>query len=186
MPSQQIADESLLIAVGQGDKGALSELFRRHGGRLQQIAFRVTRNAALADEAIQDGFVGIWQSAQSFDRTKGSAIGWMVRIVRFKAIDLVRKSERGNRLKEAVKAEPTIESEAAVGLDNIVMEQEKARVHSCLQRLDEGRQLLIKRAFLEGLSHSELASSLGQPLGSIKSSIRRGLISLRACMEEGQ
>jgi RNA polymerase sigma-70 factor (ECF subfamily) len=168
----------LLRRCAGGDRGAFRMLYDRWGGRLHGIALRITRQASLAADATQDTFVQIWQQAHRFDPERGTAEAFLVSLVRYRALDLVRRQSR-----EVPGYEPDErEDEAPDALSRLVTTAEGAALHRCLDTLDPERRRLVVLAFVEGLSHSELAERLRVPLGTVKSSIRRSLLSLRECL----
>jgi RNA polymerase sigma-70 factor (ECF subfamily) len=170
--------EALLHRCAAGDRAALRSLYDRWGNRLYGIALRITRQAALAADATQDALVQIWQQAHRFDPDRGSAEAWLVGIVRYRALDIVRRHAREVPGYEP----PELEDEAPDALARLVSTAEGAALHRCLGELEADRRRLIVMAFVDGLSHSELAARLDVPLGTVKSWIRRSLITLRGCL----
>ena len=168
----------LLRRCADGDRAAFRALYDRWGGRLHGIALRITRQAALAADATQDAFVQIWQQAHRFDPERGSAEAFVVSLVRYRALDLVRRQSREVPGYEADERE----DETPDALSRLVSTAEGAALHRCLGTLDADRRRLVMLAFVEGLSHSELAQRLKVPLGTVKSWIRRSLLSLRECL----
>jgi RNA polymerase sigma-70 factor (ECF subfamily) len=169
---------SLLRRCADGDRGAFRALYDRWGGRLYGIALRITRQAPLAADAMQDAFVQIWQQAHRFDPERGTAEAFLVSLVRYRALDLVRRQSR-----EVPGYEPDErEDEAPDALSRLVSSAEGTALHRCLGTLDAERRRLVVLAFVEGLSHGELAQRLRIPLGTVKSLIRRSLLSLRECL----
>ena len=168
----------LLRRCADGDRGAFRALYDRWGGRAHGIALRITRQASLAADATQDAFVQIWQQAHRFDPARGSAEAFLVSLVRYRALDLVRRQSR-----EVPGYEPgDLEDETPDALARLVSTAEGAALHRCLGMLDAERRRLVVLAFVEGLSHSDLAQRLRVPLGPVKSWIRRSLLSLRECL----
>jgi RNA polymerase sigma factor (sigma-70 family) len=170
--------EVLLRRCIGGDRGAFRLLYDRWGNRLYGIALRITREAALAADATQDAFVQIWQQAHRFDSERGSAESWLIGIVRYRALDIIRRRSREVPGYEAEERE----DDAPNALARLLSTAEGAALHRCLGELDEDRRRLVVQAFVDGLSHSELAERMSVPLGTIKSWIRRSLISLRGCL----
>ena len=170
--------DRLLHRCAGGDRAAFRLLYDRWGNRLYGIALRITRQPALAADATQDVFVQIWQQAHRFDPDRGSPEAWMVGMVRYRALDIVRRQAR-----EIPGYEPEErEDESPDALARLVSTMEGAALHRCLQELEEERRRLVVMAFVDGLSHSELAERLHVPLGTVKSWIRRSLITLRGCL----
>jgi len=140
---------------------------------------RITRQSSLAADATHDAFVQIWQQAGRFDPARGSAEAFLVTIVRYRALDIVRRGAR-----EVVGYEPQVEQadESPDALEQLTATSDGAALQRCLKELPEDRRKLVIMAFVDGLSHSELAARTGAPLGTLKSWIRRSLLSLRECL----
>ena len=168
----------LLHRCAGGDRAAFRLLYDRWGSRLYGIALRITRQPALAADALHDAFLQIWQQAHQFDPERGSPDAWLIGIVRYRALDIVRRRSR-----EVPGYEPEgREDESPDALARLVSTAEGAALHRCLNELEEDRRRLVVLAFVDGLSHSDLAERMGVPLGTVKSWIRRSLISLRGCL----
>src|ERR1700677_865917 len=179
-PTAGIADDtgSLLQRCGNGDRLAFRTLYDRWGGRLHGIALRITRQAPLAADATHDAFVQVWQQAHRFDPARGSAEAFLISLVRYRALDIVRRHAR-----EVPGYEPEdLEDATPDALARLVSSAEGAALQRCLSLLEHDRQRLLVMAFVDGLSHGELSERLGAPLGTIKSWIRRSLLSLRECL----
>jgi RNA polymerase sigma-70 factor (ECF subfamily) len=169
---------ALLHRCADGDRVAFRQLYDRWGSRLYGIALRITHQAALAADATQDAFVQIWQQAHRFDPGRGGPEAWLIGIVRYRALDMVRRHSR-----EVPGYEPEEREDVAPdALARLVSTAEGAALHRCLGELEEDRRRLVVLAFVDGLSHSELAERMRVPLGTVKSWIRRSLITLRGCL----
>jgi RNA polymerase sigma-70 factor (ECF subfamily) len=169
---------ALLRACAEGDRAAFRTLYDRWGPRLHGIALRITRQAGLAADATQDAFVQVWQQAHRFDPARGSAEAFLISLLRYRALDIVRR--RGREITGAALDERADDTPDA--LAQLVGSTEAAALQRCLGLLDAERRRLVVMAFVEGLSHSELAETLRVPLGTVKSWIRRSLLSLRECL----
>jgi RNA polymerase sigma-70 factor (ECF subfamily) len=168
----------LLHRCAGGDRAAFRLLYDRWGSRLYGIALRITRQPSLAADALHDAFLQVWQQAHRFDPDRGGPEAWMVGMVRYRALDIVRRQVR-----EIAGYEPEErEDESPDALARLVSTTEGAELHRCLNELEEERRRLIVMAFVDGLSHSELAVQLSMPLGTVKSWIRRSLMQLRGCL----
>ena len=177
-PSAAYDTAGLLLRCAGGDRAAFRVLYDRWGGRLNGIALRITRQTGLAADATQDAFVQVWQQASRFDPARGSAEAFLISLVRYRALDIVRR-----RAREIPGYEPDEQSDDTPdALARLVGSAEGAALRRCLGLLDADRQRLVVMAFVEGLSHSELAEKLSVPLGTVKSWIRRSLLSLRECL----
>ncbi len=170
---------TLLQRCATGDKAAFRVLYDRWSGRLHGLALRITRQSSLAADATHDAFVQIWQQAGRFDPARGSAEAFLVTIVRYRALDIIRRGSR-----EVVGYDPPVEQadDSPDALAQLTATSDGAALHRCLQELAEDRRRLVVMAFVDGLSHSELAARTGAPLGTLKSWIRRSLLSLRECL----
>jgi RNA polymerase sigma-70 factor (ECF subfamily) len=169
---------ALLHRCAGGDRAAFRLLYDRWGNRLYGIALRITRQSSSAADALHDAFLQIWQQAHRFDPERGGPEAWMVGIVRYRALDIVRRQAR-----EIPGYEPDDrEDESPDALARLVSTTEGAALHRCLKELEAERRRLVVMAFVDGLSHSELAERLSVPLGTVKSWIRRSLVALRGCL----
>jgi RNA polymerase sigma-70 factor, ECF subfamily len=173
----ETGSEALLQRCAEGDRAAFRALYDRHAPRLYAVALRITRQASLAADTAQEAFVQIWQNARHFDPARGSAEAWMTSLTRYRALDLVRRA--GPSL---VALEDEADLEVYDRLDALATDADGRALRQCLERLEPARRRLVTMAFVEGFSHAELAAQLVIPLGTIKSSIRRSLASLRECL----
>lgn len=169
---------ALIRAVARGDDAAFREIYRLRSSRLYGIALRITRQQPMALDAVQDAFLEVWRNASRFDRRRGTADFWLASLVRYRAIDMTRRLTReipSDDLPEAMDEEPDV-------LSRMVASSDTAALRACLETLEPERRRLLTMAFIDGLSHSELSQRLNVPIGSVKSWIRRSLLSLRSCM----
>ncbi|MGF1562285.1 MAG: sigma-70 family RNA polymerase sigma factor [Geminicoccaceae bacterium] len=167
-----------LVLCAQGDRSALRRIFDAESARMIGVATRILRRRELAEEAVQDCFVTIWQKAASFDPHLGSARGWLYTILRRKALNILRDGRRED-LVESVDdhvGEPPVWQQAYDRLDST------SRLKRCLETLDEVKRKAVLMSFVVGYTHGEIAALLRVPLGTAKSWISRGLVALRACL----
>jgi RNA polymerase sigma-70 factor (ECF subfamily) len=177
-PSAADDTAGLLVSCANGDPAAFRALYDRWSARLNGIALRITRQSGLAADATHDAFVQVWQQAHRFDPARGSAEAFLISLLRYRALDIVRRRSReipGYEVEERPDESPD-------ALARLVGSTEGTALHRCLSLLDAERRRLVVMAFVEGLSHSELAERLSLPLGTVKSWIRRSLLSLRECL----
>jgi RNA polymerase sigma-70 factor (ECF subfamily) len=172
-------DATAVARVADGDKDALRELYDRYGRIVYGMAYRLTRDAQLAEEATQDTFVAVWRRAASFDPGRAKLSTWLFVIARNRAIELIRARTRTPEPQESV--EPVGQEPDPADLATLADEAE--RIAEVLAELPENQLEVIQLAFFDGLSHGEIAERLGQPLGTVKSRIRLGLSRLRALLE---
>lgn len=166
--------DELLAKAGLGDRKAFRLLYERTSAQLFGVVVRILGRTDLAEEALQDAYVQIWNRASEFQRERAQATTWMTAIVRYRALDLLRKHGR-----ERPASEFDALPEASVGPAPV---GERADLEACLGQLSDDQQRSIKLAYVQGYSHQELSEKLAMPLGTIKSWIRRGLQSLKECL----
>lgn len=169
----------LLLRCAEGDRAAFRLLYDAQGPRLFGLALRLIRERSLAADVVHDAFCQVWQRAASFDPQRGSAEAWLTGLVRYRAIDLLRK-----RAHERVGVDRSDEADpAASPLERLVATAAGQALHRCLAVLDEDQRRVIALAFVDGLSYAKVSDLLRVPLGTVKSRIRRGLVALKACLE---
>jgi RNA polymerase sigma factor (sigma-70 family) len=172
-------DEELLAAIARGDERALAELYDRLGRVAYGLALRVVRDPALAQDAVQDAFLGVWRTAAAFDPRRGRAQTWLLTLVHRRAVDVVRREDRrrGEQLEDA-----PIASGASTDEEASVREQRRA-VQAALAQLPVDQREALELSYYGGLSQSELAERLGIPLGTVKSRVFAGLAKLRELLD---
>lgn len=171
----------LLARCAQGDAKAFRQLYDTTAPRMYAVAFRILRNTALASDAVHDAMLQVWRNSARYDAARGNADGWLVSLVRYRALDICRRQGReltGVDLPERADDGPD-------ALDFLVADAEGAALQACLEQIEPPRRKLVLLAFVEGLTQTEVAARVGQPLGTVKSTIRRALLALRACLEDG-
>ncbi len=171
----------LFGAIASGNRAALTELYDRTSSKLYGICMRLLPSEADAQEVLQDVYLLVWQKAANYDDAKASPITWLAVLTRNRAIDRLRlRKATSASLEEA--AEVPDESPSAPEV--LEAKQEQERLADCLRELDERQQAMIRAAFLEGATYTDLAERESVPLGTMKSWIRRGLLRLRGCLEQ--
>jgi RNA polymerase sigma-70 factor (ECF subfamily) len=171
---------TLIEAVARGSRPALKRLYELESRRLYGIALRIVRRPEVAADVLQEAFIQIWQNAQSYSSARGAGGAWLTGIVRFRALDAVRKHGR-----EVLSDDPGLGDEAQEPdvVDRLAAKAEAGALKRCLGRLDDQQRRCVTLAFVDGFSHAEIAERLAAPLGTVKSWVRRGLIALRSCLE---
>ncbi len=170
----------LLLDVAGGDAAAFENLYRTTSARLFGVCLRVLPQRAEAEEVLQEVFLGIWRKAEQFDATRASAMTWLSMMTRNKAIDRVR-ANAGARGQTVIELDEIASDSSASEVAEVAQDQE--RIEVCLNELETPRRHLIRIAFFEGATYEELAERSGNPLGTVKSWIRRSLLKLKACLE---
>ncbi len=180
LTSQSLELVHLLDAVARGDRGALSEVYARTSAKLYGICLRLLESETDAQDALQEAYVTVWQKASRFDASKASPITWLCVLARNKAIDRLRQRPMATEeLDEAI----AVPDSGLTALELVEQAQESDRLSRCLDELEERTRSMIRAAFLEGATYSQLADREAVPLGTMKSWIRRGLLRLRGCLE---
>ena len=177
---EQVSLDQLLLAVAGGDSIAFESLYRTTSKKLFGICMRVLPQRAEAEEVLQEVFLGIWRKAEQFDATRASAMTWLSMMTRNKAIDRLR-ANAGARAQVPIELDE-IEGDASAS-EVAEIAEDQTRIEICLDELEAPRRQLIRVAFFEGATYEELAERSGNPLGTVKSWIRRSLIKLKACLE---
>jgi len=171
-------DEDLLLRVGAGDDRAFRELFARYAGVAHALAFRLVRQAQVAEEIVQEAFLVVWRSPERYDRTRGSVRAWLMGTVHHRAVDAVRREQAQRRradqaaaLGRSVAEDPTDELLSAIDLP-----RERRIVRKALAELPDEQRDVIQQMYFDGMSQSQIAERTGLPLGTVKS---RTLLAMR-------
>ncbi len=171
--AEDVRLRALLSRCAGRDSAALRSLYDLAAPKLLGIALRLLRNRPQAEDVVQEAFLQIWRNADRFDAARGSAMGWMVAILRYRALDRIEAEKRHTGTDEL----PDIAAELPVSVED------QSALATCLGTLPEAWQRSIKLAFVDGYSHTEIAELTKTPLGTVKSWILRGLASLKRCLE---
>jgi RNA polymerase sigma-70 factor, ECF subfamily len=173
------SDEELLTQVARADPDALAELYDRYSGMTYGLALRVVRDRALAEDAVQETFLAVWRSAPSFAAGRGTARAWIMTLTHRRAVDLVRREEvrAGAPLPEDDTWGETVDP--LLGL-------QRERVRRALDDLSPAQRETLELAYYGGLTQSEIATRLGQPLGTIKTRTFAALARLQAMLADPQ
>ncbi|MHB8648578.1 MAG: sigma-70 family RNA polymerase sigma factor [Gaiellaceae bacterium] len=175
-----LSDEALVILAARSHESALAELYDRFGRPAYGLALRVLRDESLAEDAVQEAFLAVWRTASRFVPERGKASTWILTLVHRRAVDIVRREER--------RRADTLESAPEPGGGDVGEEAwlrlQRERVQAALKKLPDQQREALELAYYGGLSQSELADRLGQPLGTIKSRMFSGLARLRELLGE--
>jgi RNA polymerase sigma factor (sigma-70 family) len=176
-----LSDEALVALVGRGDEAALGELYDRVGRIAYGLALRVLRDDRLAEDAVQEAFLGVWRGAAGYRPDRGRASAWILTHVHRRAVDLVRREER----RRADPLPPEHAGAESPSSDDVAwLRVERERVQRALARLPDAQREAIELAYYGGFSQTELAERLGVPVGTIKSRMFSGLARLRELLDE--
>ncbi len=174
--------EALLQSCGRQDAAALKALYTRTAPQLLGILVRVLGNRASAEDVLQEVFVSIWQRAGQYDQFKGRAMSWMVAIARNRAIDMQRKF-RPTVLLDAAELAGAEQLQVTGPAENTEFGSAHRSLGRCLELLNTAQRQCLLLAYQSGLTQERIALTMKQPLGSVKSWVRRGLQSLKGCLE---
>jgi len=173
--------ETLLARCAAGDRSALETLYGRVAPLLLAILMRMLRRRDVAEDALQDVFVSVWQRARQFDPIRGRPLAWLVSMARYRAIDLQRAARPVLALSEVSELEPQLQAAGPSEADEAL--GSAAVLRRCLEQIAAPQRRCLLLAYQDGLSHSEIARALQEPLGTVKSWVRRSLVALRRCLE---
>ncbi|HET7433655.1 MAG TPA: sigma-70 family RNA polymerase sigma factor [Thermoanaerobaculia bacterium] len=180
---------ALVPAIARGDVSAFEALYDRYSSTIYALLLRILNSPDDAQEVLQETFVKAWTNAKMFDAVRGSEVAWLISIGRSRAIDRLRSRRlRSDRENDAGR-EISIHSsfvENTTGADVAVQSQERAAVRSALADLPEAQRIALELAYFEGLSQSEIAIKLGEPLGTVKTRMQLGMKKLRDRLREFQ
>src|SRR5690242_19554671 len=184
----QSPDSALMAQAAGGDERALGELYDRYGGMAFSLACAIVGEHAEAEDVVADAFAQIWRSASGFDHARGSVAAWIATITRTRALDLVRSRKRRARVLEAA-AVVTDEGETLVLAPTLESTDRGAEVtetstivRKSLAELPAPQRRVIELAYFGGLSQTEIAAHLSEPLGTVKTRMRAGMEKLRQAL----
>jgi RNA polymerase sigma-70 factor (ECF subfamily) len=170
----------LMRAIAAGDRPALSQLYSRTSAKLYGICRRVLGSETDAEDVLQEIYVLVWRNAARFDPAKASPITWLAVLARNRSIDRLRARTAPNVDLEAASH---LSDDAKSPFEILETVQESSRLAGCLDELEDRQKSMIRSAFFDGATYSQLAEHEGVPLGTMKSWIRRGLLRLRGCLQ---
>jgi RNA polymerase sigma-70 factor, ECF subfamily len=174
------ADLALLNRIISRDESAVGELYDKHARLLYGLILRILRDRSEAEEVLQEVFVQVWTRAETYNAELGSPVAWLVRIARNRSIDRFRANSVRARTVEATPQPPPVETPET----HAAMSEQQRTVARALQALPPEQRLLIEEAYFRGLTQSELAERFGLPLGTVKTRVRTGLMTLRRELQQ--
>ncbi len=173
---QNTEDGVLLALVGQGDEGAMAAMFDRYSRVVYSVALRVLRDPAAAEDVLQEVFMQIWRKPDALVTNRGAIGAWLAVVSRNRSIDLLRRRKPTDSVDDVVLASSTdlaVESERTLMIE---------RARTIMVSLPVEQRKTLEMAFFDGLTHSEIAETTGDPLGTVKTRIRTALLVLRKAM----
>jgi RNA polymerase sigma-70 factor, ECF subfamily len=179
MPLSRLADEELMQLVAENDPAAFEVVLERHADAALSLAHRIVGQGALAEDVVQEAFISLWRSGSRYDPARGSLRNWTLGIVHHRAIDALRRNTTSHShvviddgLHERLQAPELTDVEVA-------RRDEAHQVRSALEQLPEEQSHVIELAYFAGFTHTEIASMLDLPEGTVKGRMRLGLEKMR-------
>jgi RNA polymerase sigma-70 factor (ECF subfamily) len=176
---------ALLARVALADQRAFEELYRETGAHLYAVVLRIVRDRSIAEEIVQEAYVNVWHHAGTYDAARSQPLTWLTSIVRNRALDMKRRREIDTvelRTGDDDSA-PDFPADGPTPVDMLLSAADARSIRDCVDGLEGNTKQAIALAFFHGLTHGELAAQLREPLGTVKSWIRRGLEKLRRSLD---
>jgi RNA polymerase sigma-70 factor, ECF subfamily len=171
-------DGDLVRRLQRRDPQALADLYDRYGRLVFSLILRVVRDKGIAEDLVQETFLRVWNRVQGFEAGKGSIAPWLLAVARNRAIDYLRSA--GGRERNAMELEETVHPALSSDMEQSLLDSDRIRrVKAAMDKLSPNQRQAIELAYFEGLSQSEMAARMGQPLGTVKTWVRTALRSLR-------
>jgi RNA polymerase sigma-70 factor (ECF subfamily) len=182
---------ALLARTGLGDRRAFQAVYERTSGHLFAVVLRIQRDRAVAEDLLQEVYVNVWKAASGFDAAQSQPLTWLTSIARNRAIDSLRRAQAQPRTTSLSRDEDddgpdpaeALPDEAPGPADLLSRASDARQLSRCMEHLSSQQRQSVALAFFDGLSHAEVADHLRQPLGTVKSWVRRALMSLKTCLE---
>lgn len=180
---------AIIKRVADGDQSALTTLYDSTSRLVFGLILRVVTDRSSAEEVLLDVYTQVWRQASTYDRKRGAPLAWLMTIARTRGIDRLRSGRHEHRNKESLDAIGEITASTPSPEADTVTAERRQLVRSALETLSAEQRAVIELAYYSGLSHSEIALQLGQPLGTVKTRTRLGMMKLRDMLRpmlEGQ
>jgi RNA polymerase sigma-70 factor (ECF subfamily) len=193
--SERSHDLSRLLArTSLGDRAAFATLYERTSPHLLAVVLRIQRDRAQAEDILQEVYVNVWRAASSFDAAQSQPLTWLTSIARNRAIDSLRRAQTQPQMRtfgpaaegrdsEDDDVYDTVADDAPGPLELLSRAAQSRSLAACMDKLSALQRQSVALAFFQGLSHAEVAEQLHQPLGTVKSWVRRSLMSLKSCLQ---
>ena len=178
----QAADRMALARMARGDQDALAELYDRHARPVYSLALRILQDRADAEDVVQEAFAQAWAQASRYDVRRGAVAAWLLTLARSRAIDRLRSKRARPDRSPGERAVADVADAAATPDLQLLSSEQVDRVRLALRGLPALQRIALELAYYEGLSHADIAEQLEQPLGTVKTRIRQGMIRLREAL----
>ena len=173
------ADREIAKGLKNREQDALGQLYDRYGRLVYSIIFRIVKNSAVAEDLVQETFLRVWNRVQGFDEEKGALGPWVLTVARNRAIDHLRSID-GRMSQNMYELSGNESPEMFGNLEKDMLNSDRARVlHEAFKKLNENQKTVIELAYFEGMSQTEMAEKMKQPLGTVKTWVRTALQALR-------
>jgi RNA polymerase sigma-70 factor (ECF subfamily) len=194
-PTQDWSERSkelaqLLARAGVGDRAAFATLYEGSSSHLFAVVLRICRDRAQAEDILQEVYVNVWRAAGGFDAAQAQPLTWLTSIARNRAIDSLRRAQTQPQLQTATANDDeetdvydAVADQTPGPLELLSRASDARALAHCMQGLTAKQRQSVALAFYDGLSHAEVAEKMHQPLGTVKSWVRRALMSLKSCLE---
>jgi RNA polymerase sigma-70 factor, ECF subfamily len=174
-------DAELVRRLQKRDPQALGELYDKYGRLAFSLIYRIVRDVGTAEDLVQETFLRVWNRSQGFDADRGALGGWLLAVARNRAIDYLRSAD--GKMRNAVELEETEHPSLYMDLEKEVLNSDRTRhLRQAMEKLNANQRNAIELAYFEGLSQTEIAERLGQPLGTVKTWVRMALKNLREAL----
>lgn len=181
---------ALLARSGLGDRQAFATLYERTSAHLFAVVLRINKDRAQAEDVLQEVYVNVWRAAQSFDAAQSQPLTWLTSVARNRAIDSLRRKQTEPQTQPAPFNDDEdkdvyddVADDAPTPLEMLSRASDARALAQCMEALSAPQRQSVALAFYDGLSHAEVADQMRQPLGTVKSWVRRALLSLKACLD---
>jgi RNA polymerase sigma factor (sigma-70 family) len=191
--SEKSLDLSRLLGrAGLGDRAAFSQLYQKTSAHLLGVVLRINRDRAQAEDVLQEVYVNVWRAAKNFDAAQSQPLTWLTSIARNRAIDSLRRKQTepqtspgnlSNNDNEERDVYDDVADDAAGPMALLSQASDARALTHCMKDLSASQRQCVALAFYDGLSHAEVAEQMRQPLGTVKSWVRRALLSLKSCLQ---
>ncbi len=180
----------LLGRAGLGDRAAFAKLYERSSAHLFAVVLRINRDRAQAEDILQEVYVNVWRAAAGFDAAQSQPLTWLTSIARNRAIDSLRRANTQPQLRSGHASDDEdsdvydqTADDSPGPLELLGRASEARQLQHCMQDLSAPQRQSLALAYFDGLSHAEVADQMGQPLGTVKSWVRRALMALKGCLD---
>ena len=192
-PQRSVELSDLLARSGLGDRRAFATLYERTSGHLFAVVLRIQRDRGVAEDLLQEIYVAVWKAAASFDAARSQPLTWLTSVARNRAIDSLRRQQAQPQTESTTRAEDDDRPDATEALADpnpgplelLGRASDARQLGQCMEALSPPQRQSVALAFFDGLSHAEVAEQLREPLGTVKSWVRRALQTLKGCLERG-